>query len=206
MNSLDNELLYVAGIMDDSIVDGPGLRTTIFLQGCTNHCKGCHNPETWDYSKEVLEKKKMTFKEVLDRIKANEISNKITFSGGDPALQAKRINKFIEYMRANNINHEIMVFTGFTMPALMSNIETVKLLLNIDLLIDGPFIEEQKSLELKFRGSKNQMYWYKKDDYFVCEDDSTKNVSLRDLKQLISMSEKYDSFKIISDERKIIEI
>lgn len=184
MYSLDdnNELLYVAGIMDDSIVDGPGLRTAIFLQGCDKHCPGCHNPESWDYSEETLEKTKMTFKEVLDRIKANAISNKVTFSGGDPVLQSKKLVEFIKYMRANGVNHEIMIFTGFKMEELTSNKDYSKLLLDVDLVMDGPFIQKEKSLELKFRGSRNQRYWYKKDNRFICEDDPTLQVDLMDLR------------------------
>jgi hypothetical protein len=85
-------------------------------------------------------------------------------------------------MRANGVNHEIMIFTGFKMEELTSNKDYSKLLLDIDLVMDGPFIQKEKSLELKFRGSRNQRYWYKKDKYFICEDDPTLKVDLMELR------------------------
>lgn len=155
--------LYIAGIEPESLVDGPGIRFTIFTQGCNHHCKGCHNPETWDHSSETLKNKEMSFKELLDKINESFLCTGITLSGGDPVLQAKKLCSFIKYLKDNNCNKSILMFTGYTLEELKSsdNPNVLELLTLVDSIMDGPFIQEQKSLELKFRGSRNQRYWIK---------------------------------------------
>ena len=155
--------LYVAGIEEESVVDGPGIRFTIFTQGCNHHCKGCHNPETWDYSPEALKDKVMSFEDILNKLNDNPLCSGITLSGGDPVLQAKKLCDFIKYLKDNNCNKPILMFTGYTLEELKSsdNLKIQELLTLVDSIIDGPFIQEQKSLELKFRGSRNQRYWIK---------------------------------------------
>lgn len=157
--------LYIAGIEEDSIVDGPGLRFVLFLQGCVHRCQGCHNPESWDFSEETLKSKEMSFSDIVNKIKSNGLCSGITLSGGEPVLQSRKLSKFIDYLKANNTNKPIMMFTGYTLGQLKvmayKDLYLNNLLLSIDSIMDGPYIQEQKSLELKFRGSLNQRYWIK---------------------------------------------
>jgi len=145
-------MVNLAGIVSDSIVDGPGIRTTLFAQGCPHHCEGCHNPETWDFSGGH----QATTDQILGIVRFNPISRGVTFSGGEPFAQAEG---FAEIARAlhETGNYEVASYTDYTFEALLNGTpEQKKLLEQLDVLIDGPFIQAEKSLELAFRGSRNQ--------------------------------------------------
>ena len=145
-------MVKLAGIVPDSIVDGPGLRTTLFAQGCPHHCPGCHNPETWSFEGGH----EVSADTVLGIVRFNPLSRGVTFSGGEPFAQAEG---FAEIARAlhETGNYEVASYTGYTFEALLNGTpEQKKLLEQLDVLIDGPFIQAEKSLELAFRGSRNQ--------------------------------------------------
>lgn len=141
-------------IQTDSIVDGEGIRTVIWIQGCSHNCKGCHNPETHSFDDGFLVDVEDIKKEIL------EVKNQdgITLSGGDPILQAEPVLEIARFCKKNNLN--VWCYTGFTFEQLLkisAQNETVKeLLKNIDVLVDGKFILEEKSLNLYFKGSRNQ--------------------------------------------------
>lgn len=144
--------INIAGTIPDSIVDGPGVRYVVFAQGCNHHCKGCHNPQTWDFNKGKL----VEVKELFDDIMKSVISKRVTFSGGDPFYQ---VPAFVELAKMlNQEGFEIIAYTGFTFEELMSDLDNdyINLLEQIDYLIDGKFEEDKKSLSLKFMGSSNQ--------------------------------------------------
>ena len=144
-------MLELSGIASDSIVDGPGIRTAIFSQGCPHHCPGCHNPETWEFGcgTEIPEEA------VVDIVKSNPLCRGVTFSGGEPFAQAKAFAKLARLLKEQG--YEVASYSGYTFEALLHGTEDQKALLSsIDILIDGPFIQAQKSLEIAFRGSKNQ--------------------------------------------------
>ena len=144
--------INIAGTIPDSIVDGPGVRYVIFAQGCGHHCKGCHNPQTWDFNKG----KSVEVKELFDDIMKSVVSKRVTFSGGDPFYQ---VPAFVELAKMlNQEGFEIIAYTGFTFEELMSDLDNdyINLLEQIDYLIDGKFEEDKKSLSLKFMGSSNQ--------------------------------------------------
>jgi anaerobic ribonucleoside-triphosphate reductase activating protein len=145
------EKIRLAGIAYDSIVDGPGLRLTIFTQGCPHHCKGCHNPETWS----VDGGKDYNIKEILDIMEEyKNVYSGITFSGGEPLLWAKHL--LIIAQHAKSIGWNIWCYTGHTIENIIE-LQDIQTLFNyIDVLVDGPFILEQRSLECKWRGSTNQ--------------------------------------------------
>ena len=144
-------MLELSGITGDSIVDGPGIRTTVFSQGCPHHCPGCHNPETWDFGCGTP----MEEEAVLDIISANPLCRGVTFSGGEPFAQAEGFAVLAKLLRARG--YEVASYTGYTFEQLLHGTEAQKeLLKNLDVLIDGPFLLEQRSLELSFRGSRNQ--------------------------------------------------
>ncbi len=144
-------MIYLSGIAGDSIVDGPGIRTTFFSQGCPHHCPGCHNPETWAFQGGTP----METQDMVAIVKQNPLCRGVTFSGGEPFAQPEG---FLELAIAlKKEGYEVASYTGYTFEALLSGTDAQRALLeNVDILIDGPFILAEKSLEIPFRGSKNQ--------------------------------------------------
>jgi anaerobic ribonucleoside-triphosphate reductase activating protein len=144
-------MLNLSGIVQDSIVDGPGIRTTIFCQGCPHHCPGCHNPETWAFGRGT----DMEEERLLEIVKENPLCRGVTFSGGEPFSQAAGYAKLAKLLKQEG--YEVASYSGFTFEELLNGTDDQKKLLSaIDILIDGPFLQEEKSLEIAFRGSKNQ--------------------------------------------------
>ena len=144
-------MLNLSGIISDSIVDGPGIRTTIFCQGCPHHCEGCHNPETWDFGCGT----DVPVEDLVDVVRSNPLCRGVTFSGGEPFAQAKGFAKLARLLKEKG--YEVASYSGYTFEALLEGSEDQKeLLSSIDILIDGPFLLAEKSLEVPFRGSRNQ--------------------------------------------------
>jgi anaerobic ribonucleoside-triphosphate reductase activating protein len=144
-------MLELSGIVSDSIVDGPGIRTCVFSQGCPHHCEGCHNPETWEFGCGT----KISEEAVLDIVLSNPLCRGVTFSGGEPFAQAEGFAELARLLKARG--YEVASYTGFTFEQLLKGTPAQKELLGrIDVLIDGPFVLSEKSLELVFRGSRNQ--------------------------------------------------
>ncbi len=144
-------MLDLAGIVEDSIVDGPGIRCTIFGQGCPHHCPGCHNPETWDFGCGTP----MEEERVAEIVASNPLCRGVTFSGGEPFSQAEGFAKLARLLKQRG--YEVASYSGYTFEQLLSGTPAQRELLStIDVLIDGPFLLAERSLELAFRGSKNQ--------------------------------------------------
>lgn len=145
--------MRVAGIVPDSVVDGPGIRYVIFTQGCNHYCPGCHNPQTWDL-KGGEEKR---IKDIVRDIKKHPYIKGITLSGGDPFLQAEECALLIQQVK-KKYNLNVVTYTGYTFEELAnsSNKGIQSLLRGTDILIDGPFLQEKKDLNIPFRGSCNQ--------------------------------------------------
>ena len=144
-------MLDLSGIVSDSIVDGPGIRTTIFCQGCPHHCPGCHNPETWDFGCGT----NVPVEDLVDVVRSNPLCRGVTFSGGEPFAQAAGFAKLATLLKEQG--YEVASYSGYTFEELLEGSEEQKeLLRSIDILIDGPFLQAEKSLELAFRGSRNQ--------------------------------------------------
>lgn len=144
-------MLNLSGIVQDSIVDGPGIRTTIFCQGCPHHCPGCHNPETWDFGCGT----DVPVEDLVDVVRSNPLCRGVTFSGGEPFAQAAGFAKLAQLLKERG--YEVASYSGYTFEELLNGSEDQKdLLASIDILIDGPFLLAQKSLEVPFRGSRNQ--------------------------------------------------
>lgn len=138
------------------MADGPGFRTAIYCAGCLHHCKGCHNPQSWD----MAGGKPMSVDELLEIIKADSMSD-VTFSGGDPFYQ---VDAFTELARRikEETNKTIWCWTGFTYEEIMADAHLAQMLPYLDVLVDGPFILEQRDTTLLFRGSPNQRIIYLK--------------------------------------------
>jgi anaerobic ribonucleoside-triphosphate reductase activating protein len=141
-------------LQQDSIVDGEGIRMVVWTQGCSHNCKGCHNPNTHSFEGGFIK----DIDELKEEIKDVLNHDGITFSGGDPFFQIESCLEIAKYGKSLGLN--IWCYTGFTFEELMImkrfNKHVLEFLKNIDVLIDGRFIEEEKDLTLKFRGSKNQ--------------------------------------------------
>lgn len=150
-NSLD---LRIAGVVKESIVDGPGIRFVIFTQGCPHNCKGCHNPESHDFNGGYIIKTK----KIIDEIKKNPLLKGVTFSGGEPFLQPEPLLQIAEEIK--KLSLDCIIYSGFRFEELIKKSEKdnniLRLLKACDYLVDGKFVEDLKSIELRFRGSSNQ--------------------------------------------------
>ena len=144
-------MIYLADIISDSIVDGPGLRTTLFCQGCPHHCPGCHNMETWPFEGGTP----LDTEAIMTIVRSNPLSRGVTFSGGEPFAQAEGFTELAIALKEKN--YEVASYSGYTFEQLLNGSEAQKTLLeHIDVLIDGPFLQAEKTLTAAFRGSKNQ--------------------------------------------------
>lgn len=150
-------MIRAADVIDESIVDGEGLRLVIFAQGCAHHCPGCHNTSTLPFEGGFLTDNES----ILKRIRKNPLLDGVTFSGGDPFFQVEHFSSLAETIRKNiiafNPDFTIMAYTGYTLEELFTDMDHyLPLLKNIDILVDGPYVESRKSLDLIFMGSLNQ--------------------------------------------------
>lgn len=146
--------LRLAGVIRESIVDGPGFRMTVFVQGCPHHCEGCHNEQTWDFDKGY----DSSTERIMEELKKDPLVKGITLSGGEPFCQAESLSVLAKEAKTSGYN--VFCYTGYTFEKLLSEFQShpeyEKLLSYCDWLVDGPFILSQRSLMLHFRGSKNQ--------------------------------------------------
>ena len=131
------------------MVDGPGFRTSIYCAGCGHQCPGCHNPQSWAFDGG----REMTTQQLMKIITADPFAN-VTFSGGDPMYQAAGFAELAHAIHEQT-NKDIWCFTGFTFESLIQD-DKRELLRQIDVLVDGPFVERLKNPDLLFRGSSNQ--------------------------------------------------
>jgi len=144
--------MQIAGTIQDSIVDGPGLRFSVFVQGCSRRCPGCHNPQTHD----PLGGQTCSTDELLSQLRANPLTDGLSLSGGEPFEQAADCLTLAQGAHALGLN--VWCWTGFTFEELLDRgtADQRALLAEIDVLVDGPFLLEQRTLALPWRGSRNQ--------------------------------------------------
>lgn len=144
------EKINVSGFNPSSIVDGTGIRFTIYTQGCKHHCQGCHNRETWNFDPNQL----YTIDELINKIADESFEKNVTLSGGDPLFQISEVFKLCTRLKENGYN--IWLYTGYTLEQIKLNDNLRKILTVIDVLVDGKFVEELRDPKLKFIGSSNQ--------------------------------------------------
>lgn len=143
--------IRIAGITNDSFVDGPGLRLTVFTQGCPHHCPGCHNPQSHDFQGGEVR----STESIIDIARDNFLLDGVTLSGGEPFAQAEACAEIAKEAHALGLN--VWCYSGYTLERLLHGEPAwLNLLQNIDVLVDGPFILELRTLDAKFRGSSNQ--------------------------------------------------
>ena len=148
--------IRISGVVDESVVDGPGIRMVIFTQGCVHNCPGCHNPQTHDPAGgEAAETD-----ELIARCLRHKYIKGLTISGGEPFLQAEACAEVAKQVRESGRHVHVIVYSGYSWEELtklgIKDVSVQKLLQNTDVLVDGRFISAQKNLDLPFRGSDNQ--------------------------------------------------
>ncbi len=148
------ETLRIAGTVNDSIVDGPGIRFAIFTQGCPHHCEGCHNPHTHDFDGGEF----VTLESLLEKIKANPLLDGVTYSGGEPFCQAEQLYRL--GLEIHKLGMNIVTYTGYTFEYLTEHTNSQnfynELLSVTDYLVDGKFELDKRDILLRFKGSSNQ--------------------------------------------------
>lgn len=141
-------------IQKDSIVDGEGIRAVIWMQGCSHNCKGCHNPTTHDFNGGFLSDTEV----IKEQIASLKLVDGVTLSGGDPMFQIDASLDIAKFCHSIGLN--VWCYTGYTFEELLNiskvNPKMLELLKELDVVVDGKFILEQKSSAVKFRGSRNQ--------------------------------------------------
>jgi anaerobic ribonucleoside-triphosphate reductase activating protein len=145
-------MLQILQIIEDTMVDGPGLRTSVYCAGCRHQCPGCHNPQSWDPQGGHV----MTTADILRVIEADPYTRGVTFTGGDPMYQPEGFADLARAIRKEVPQKDIWCYTGFLYEQLLALPRQRQLLELIDVLVDGPFLRQQRTEELPFRGSANQ--------------------------------------------------
>lgn len=137
-------------ILEETMMDGPGLRTSIYCAGCAHRCPGCHNPQSWDF----MGGREVDIQEILDVVRADDFAN-VTFSGGDPFYQVEAFTELARRIKEET-GKNIWCYTGFTYEEILADERLSQMLPYIDTLVDGPFIQGLRDPDLPFRGSSNQ--------------------------------------------------
>ncbi|MBQ0004349.1 MAG: anaerobic ribonucleoside-triphosphate reductase activating protein [Clostridiales bacterium] len=145
-------ILRMCGIEPESIVDGPGFRYVVFVQGCPHKCPGCHNPQSHSYEDGY----DLGVQKLYDEIRSNPYLAGVTFSGGEPFTQVKPLLALAKMLKSDGLS--LMSYSGYTLEELQArgDADTDELLGLLDILVDGRFIEEERNLTLLYRGSENQ--------------------------------------------------
>lgn len=143
-------MLRYADMINDSVVDGPGIRAVVFLQGCPRHCLGCHNPGTLDQAGGVAIAPRALAKKILKALTPKHAG--LTISGGDPLMQHEELAEVLDFIKKRLPDLNIWLYTGY----LFEEVKDYPLMSYLDVVVDGPFIEAQKALSLVYCGSGNQ--------------------------------------------------
>lgn len=142
--------LRILDIVEDTMVDGPGFRTAIYCAGCCHACPGCHNPQSWDFGGG----RAMTVQQLMSVVEADPFTRGVTFSGGDPMYQAAAFAELARQIHRRT-QKDVWCYTGFTFESLIHD-DQRELLAEVDVLVDGPFVQSLRDPDLLFRGSSNQ--------------------------------------------------
>lgn len=147
-----SQTIQVSGVETDSIVDGPGMRFTVFTQGCPHCCPGCHNPETHSFQGG----RAVEVEAIAKEIEKDPLCAGVTLSGGEPLCQPKPLAQLAELV--NGMGKNVVCYTGYTWEQLIEqqDPDIMALLRQCKYVIDGPYVQELRTLNMKFRGSSNQ--------------------------------------------------
>ena len=153
---MTSEKIRVLDVLEQTMADGPGFRTAIYCAGCKHCCKGCHNPQSWDMNGG----KWMNVDDLFDLVASDSMSD-VTFSGGDPFYQVDAFTALAKRIKSET-DKTIWCWTGFTIEEIEADPHLAQMLPYLDVIVDGPFILEQRDTQLLFRGSPNQRIIYLK--------------------------------------------
>ncbi|MDD4557150.1 MAG: anaerobic ribonucleoside-triphosphate reductase activating protein [Alphaproteobacteria bacterium] len=142
--------LRIASVVDDSVVDGPGVRYVIFTQGCKHNCPGCHNPQSHSFSAGMF----VGFDEIYEDLSKYKYVKAVTFSGGEPLEQPEAVAEFVSKLKEKG--YHILIYTGYTFEQILADEKKLRAIEKADLLVDGLFVLRLRSLNVNFRGSSNQ--------------------------------------------------
>ena len=145
-----NQIRLASPLQQDSFGDGPAIRMVLWTQGCMHHCPGCHNPQTHDIQGGTL----YDIEDIMKEMKETHLQSGLTLSGGEPFLQAEALLPIVECAKEMHLN--IWAYSGFTFEELMQDSQKKALLAQLDVLVDGKFVMDEKDYRLVFKGSKNQ--------------------------------------------------
>lgn len=159
--------IRLASIKPNDIVDGEGVCVSVWVQGCPHKCPGCHNPETWDFNGGKLYEQEVVIRDILNLIGKNGIQRNLSLLGGEPFCEENQefCTKLAAAAHEEYPNCTIYCWTGYTFEELKKLYKLDVLLKDIDILIDGRYIDSQRDITLKWRGSPNQKIRYKGFDY-----------------------------------------
>lgn len=145
-------LLRLHGVVQESVVDGPGLRDVVFVQGCPHRCPGCQNPGSWDFDGGSL----VDVADVVSLLPTSPLVSGVTFSGGEPFCQAKALVEVARHVKSLGLN--LWVYTGYTWEELLALPDPAarELLSLVDVLVDGRYVREERDISLPYRNSRNQ--------------------------------------------------
>ena len=148
-----------SGLIENDFINGEGVCVTLFTQGCPHHCPGCHNPETWDFKGGIEEDYDTILNKIIHAISKNGIMRNLSISGGEPLCEQNIdwINTLIIHIKKKYPTIKIYCWTGYEYSALSELQKYV--VKNIDILITGPYKQDQRDITLKLRGSSNQEIW-----------------------------------------------
>jgi len=144
--------LRVLKIIDGTTVDGPGFRTSIYLAGCRHCCPGCHNPQSWDFEGGM----EMEIDDLMEIVKEDDFD--VTLSGGDPMYRPDVVREISR--RVRSLGHHVWVYTGFTWEQIKSDSRMLGALADVEAIVEGPYVENLRDADLRFRGSSNQRIIY----------------------------------------------
>lgn len=129
-------------------MDGPGLRTSIYLAGCRHGCAGCHNPQSWDFTAGT----EMSLSQIMDVVEYNEMP--VTLTGGDPLYHPCEVAELVEKIKELGLN--VWLYTGFTWEEILGEQDLLDVVRKVDTVVEGRFVESLRDTSLLFRGSSNQ--------------------------------------------------
>jgi len=142
----------VLDIIKGTTVDGPGFRTSIYLAGCRHCCPGCHNPQSWDFEGGM----EMEIDDLMEIVKEEDFD--VTLSGGDPMNRPAVVREISR--RVRSLGHHVWVYTGFTWEQIKSDSRMLGALADVEAIVEGPYVENLRDADLRFRGSSNQRIIY----------------------------------------------
>lgn len=142
----------VLDIIKGTTVDGPGFRTSIYLAGCRHCCPGCHNPQSWDFEGGM----EMEIDDLMEIVKEEDFD--VTLSGGDPMYRPDVVREISR--RVRSLGHHVWVYTGFTWEQIKSDSRILGALADVEAIVEGPYVENLRDADLRFRGSSNQRIIY----------------------------------------------